>query len=105
MKQQSGRTILGFIMGVVVGLAAALAVAVYVTKVPIPFVYKGQSRSADQDVAETQKNKNWIPTPPCMAKTRPNRRRRARQHPQRLSLLPVRPRALLQRQSLRRKPI
>ena len=51
MKQQRGGTILGFIMGVVVGLGAALAVAVYVTKVPIPFVNKGQSRSADQDAA------------------------------------------------------
>lgn len=68
MKQQSGRTILGFIMGVVVGLGVALAVAVYVNKVPIPFVYKGQSRSADQDVAETQKNKNWDPNAPLYGK-------------------------------------
>ena len=68
MKQQSGRTILGFIMGVVVGLGVALAVAVYVTKVPIPFVFKGQSRSADQDVAETQKNKNWDPNAPLYGK-------------------------------------
>ena len=68
MKQQSGRTILGFIMGVVVGLAAALAVAVYVTKVPVPFLYKGQSRSADQDVAETQKNKDWNPNAPLYGK-------------------------------------
>jgi cell division protein FtsN len=42
-------------------LAAALAVAVYVTKVPIPFLNKGESRSAEQDAAETQKNKNWDP--------------------------------------------
>ena len=61
MKQQRGGTILGFIMGIVVGLGAALAVAVYVTKVPIPFVNKGQSRSADQDAAESMKNKNWDP--------------------------------------------
>jgi len=44
MKKQLGGTILGFIIGVVVGLAAALAVAVYVTKVPVPFMNKGQSR-------------------------------------------------------------
>ena len=68
MKQQRGGTILGFIIGVVVGLGAALAVAVYVTKVPIPFVNKGQSRSADQDVAETQKNKDWDPNAPLYGK-------------------------------------
>ena len=68
MKQQRGGTILGFVIGVVVGLGAALAVAVYVTKVPIPFVNKGQSRSVDQDVAETQKNKNWDPNAPLYGK-------------------------------------
>jgi cell division protein FtsN len=46
----------------VVGLAAALAVAVYVTKVPVPFMNKGgQSRTAEQDVAEAKKNKDWDP--------------------------------------------
>lgn len=68
MKEQRGGTVLGFIIGVVVGLGAALAVAVYVTKVPIPFVNKGQSRSADQDMAETQKNKNWDPNAPLYGK-------------------------------------
>ena len=68
MKNQRGGTILGFVMGVVVGLGAALAVAVYVTKVPIPFINKGQSRSADQDVAETQKNRNWDPNAPLYGK-------------------------------------
>jgi len=68
MKQQRGGTILGFIIGVVVGLGAALAVAVYVTKVPIPFINKGQSRSADQDAAESQKNKNWDPNAPLYGK-------------------------------------
>lgn len=68
MKQQRGGTILGFIIGVVVGLGAALAVAVYVTKVPIPFVNKGQSRSPDQDAAETRKNKDWDPNAPLYGK-------------------------------------
>lgn len=68
MKQQRGGTILGFIIGVVVGLGAALAVAVYVTKVPIPFVNKGQSRSPDQDAAETKKNKDWDPNAPLYGK-------------------------------------
>lgn len=68
MKQQRGGTILGFIIGVVVGLGAALAVAVYVTKVPIPFVNKGQTRTADQDVAESKKNKDWDPNAPLYGK-------------------------------------
>jgi len=61
MKQQRGGTILGFIIGMVVGLGIALAVAVYVTKVPVPFVNKGQSRTPDQDAAEAKKNKDWDP--------------------------------------------
>jgi cell division protein FtsN len=68
MKQQRGGTFLGFVIGVVVGLGSALGVAVYVTKVPIPFVYKGQSRSADQDVAESKKNKDWDPNTPLYGK-------------------------------------
>jgi cell division protein FtsN len=68
MKQQRGGTLLGFIIGVVVGLAAALAVAVYVTKVPVPFLNKGQTRSADQDVEEAKKNKDWDPNAPLYGK-------------------------------------
>ena len=68
MKQQLGGTILGFIIGVVVGLAAALAVAAYVTKVPVPFMNKGQSRSADQDEAEAKKNRDWDPNAPLYGK-------------------------------------
>lgn len=60
-NRQAGSVIVGIIIGVVLGLAAALAVAVYVTKVPIPFVNKGQSRSAEQDAAETRKNRDWDP--------------------------------------------
>lgn len=68
MKQQLGGTILGFIIGVVVGLAGALAVAVYVTKVPVPFMNKGQTRSADQDAEEAKKNKDWDPNAPLYGK-------------------------------------
>jgi cell division protein FtsN len=68
MKQQRGGTLLGFIIGVVVGLAVALAVAVYVTKVPVPFMNKGQTRSADQDVEEAKKNKDWDPNAPLYGK-------------------------------------
>ena len=68
MKKQRGGTILGFIIGVVVGLAGALAVAVYVTKVPVPFMNKGQTRSADQDAEEAKKNKDWDPNAPLYGK-------------------------------------
>lgn len=68
MKRQHGGTILGFIIGVVVGLGIALAVAVYVTKVPIPFVNKGQSRTPEQDAAEAKKNKGWDPNAPLQGK-------------------------------------
>jgi cell division protein FtsN len=45
----------------VIGLIIALGVAMYVTKVPMPFSNKNQSRSADQDAVEAQKNKDWNP--------------------------------------------
>ena len=67
-KQQRGGTALGFILGLVVGLAVALAVAVYVTKVPIPFVNKGQTRTPEQDAAESKKNKDWDPNTPLYGK-------------------------------------
>lgn len=69
MKQtQRGNVIVGIIIGVVLGLAAALAVAVYVTKVPVPFLNKGQSRTPEQDAAETRRNKDWDPNAPLYGK-------------------------------------
>jgi cell division protein FtsN len=67
-RNQRGNTIVGIIIGVVLGLAAALAVAVYVTKVPVPFLNKGQSRSAEQDAAESRKNRDWDPNAPLYGK-------------------------------------
>ena len=68
MNQQRGGTLLGLIIGIVIGLGAALAVAVYITKVPVPFVNRGQSRSNDQDAAEAKKNKDWDPNAPLYGK-------------------------------------
>ena len=65
---QSGNVIVGIIIGVVLGLAAALAVAVYVTKVPVPFLNKGQSRTPEQDAAESRRNKDWDPNAPLYGK-------------------------------------
>ncbi len=65
---QRGSVLVGIVIGVVLGLAVALAVAVYVTKVPIPFLNRGQNRSAEQDAAETRKNKDWDPNAPLYGK-------------------------------------
>lgn len=68
-KRQRGGLVLGLIIGVVVGLAAALAVAVYVTKVPVPFMNKGQNRTVEQDAAEARKNKDWDPNAALQGKS------------------------------------
>lgn len=66
-KQQRGGTILGFILGLIVGLGAALGVAVYVTKVPVPFLNKGESRNTP--AAESERNRNWDPNSPLYGST------------------------------------
>ena len=67
-KAQKGGFALGLIVGLLIGLALALAVALYVTKVPIPFVNKVPQRSAEQDAAEMERNKNWDPNAPLYGK-------------------------------------
>jgi cell division protein FtsN len=61
IQSQRGGTLLGLVLGLVIGLTIALGVAMYVTKVPMPFSNKNQSRSADQDAVEAEKNKDWNP--------------------------------------------
>jgi len=61
MTSQRGGFVLGLVIGLLVGLALALGVALYITKAPVPFVDKVQHRTAEQDTAETEKNKNWDP--------------------------------------------
>jgi cell division protein FtsN len=68
MNQQRGNTLVGFIIGLVVGLGIALGVAIYVTKVPMPFMNKGQAHTADLDAAEAEKNKDWDPNAPMYGK-------------------------------------
>jgi cell division protein FtsN len=67
-KPQLGGTLLGLILGALLGLGAALAVAVYVTKVPVPFMNKSQARNPDHDAAEAKKNQNWDPNAPLAGK-------------------------------------
>jgi len=61
MATQRGGFLVGLVVGLLIGLAAALAVALYVTKVPLPFINKVPQRTAEQDAAEVERNKNWDP--------------------------------------------
>jgi cell division protein FtsN len=65
---QRGGFALGLIVGLLVGLALAIGVALYVTKVPVPFVNKVPQRTAEQDAAETERNKHWDPNAPLATK-------------------------------------
>ncbi len=69
MNTQRGGTLLGLIIGALIGLGAALAVAVYITKVPVPFMNKPQSRNPDSDAVEAKKNRDWNPNAPLAGKT------------------------------------
>lgn len=68
LNTQRGNVLVGIVIGIVIGLAAALAVAVYVTKVPVPFLSRNQGRTAEQDAAESKKNKDWDPNAPLYGK-------------------------------------
>ena len=68
MNKQRGGTLLGLVIGALIGLGAALAVAVYITKVPIPFMNKSQPRNPDGDAQEIKKNKDWNPNAPLAGK-------------------------------------
>lgn len=59
-----GGFFLGAVVGLLIGLALALGVALYVTKVPLPFIDKVPQRTADQDAAEAERNRNWNPNAP-----------------------------------------
>ncbi len=67
-ESQRGGFVMGVVVGLLVGLALALGVALYVTKVPVPFVNKVNQRTAEQDAAELEKNKNWDPNGPLQSK-------------------------------------
>ena len=60
---------LGLIIGLLLGLGLALGVALYITKVPIPFVDKLPQRTAEQDAAEAERNRNWDPNAPLAGKS------------------------------------
>ena len=59
---------MGLVVGLLAGLALALGVALYITKAPVPFINKVPQRSAEQDNAEAERNRNWDPNAPLAAK-------------------------------------
>ena len=65
---QRGGFVLGLVLGVLAGLCVALVVALYITKAPVPFVNKLPQRTAEQDAAETERNKTWDPNAPLAGK-------------------------------------
>ncbi len=69
--KQRGGFALGVVVGLLVGLAMALAVALYITRAPIPFVNKVPQRTAEQDQAEAERNRNWDPNAPLGTKLPP----------------------------------
>jgi cell division protein FtsN len=68
MTTQRGGFFLGLIIGLLLGLGVALGVALYITKVPLPFIDKVPQRTAEQDAAEAEHNKNWDPNSPLYGK-------------------------------------
>ena len=68
VRAQRGGTFLGIVLGLLIGLGVALAVALYIAKVPVPFVDKVPHRTAEQDAAEAERNKNWDPNAPLAGK-------------------------------------
>ena len=74
IQGQRGGFAIGLVIGLLIGLGLALGVALYVTKVPVPFVNKVPQRTANQDAAEAEKNRNWDPNSPLAGKNpaRPN---------------------------------
>lgn len=68
MTSQRGGFAVGLVVGLLVGLALALGVALYITKAPIPFLNKVPQRTAEQDSAETERNRNWDPNAPLAGK-------------------------------------
>jgi cell division protein FtsN len=70
-QAQHGGFALGLVAGLLVGLALALGVALYITKAPVPFVNKVPQRTAEQDTAETERNRSWDPNAPLGGKSAP----------------------------------
>jgi cell division protein FtsN len=68
MSSQRGGFAIGLVAGLLIGLVLALGVALYITKAPVPFINKVPQRTAEQDSAEAERNRNWDPNAPLAGK-------------------------------------
>jgi cell division protein FtsN len=68
---QRGGFVLGLVVGLLIGLALALGVALYITKAPVPFINKVPQRTAEQDTAEAERNRDWDPNAPLAGRAGP----------------------------------
>ena len=66
--RQAGGFTMGLVAGLLIGLVVALGVALYITKAPSLFINKVPQRTAEQDTAETERNRNWDPNAPLSGK-------------------------------------
>ncbi|MDD2729850.1 SPOR domain-containing protein [Malikia sp.] len=71
MKKHRGGTLLGFVLGLLVGLGAALAVAVYVYKGQDTLVKYVPPPGAVQDAKEQERNRDWNPNAGLASKSVP----------------------------------
>jgi cell division protein FtsN len=69
MKPHKGGFLAGLVIGLLIGLVLSLSVALYVTKAPVPFVNKVPQRSAAQEAAEAERNRNWDPNAPLSSRS------------------------------------
>ena len=69
MNAQRGGFLVGMVVGLLIGLALALGVSLYITKAPVPFINKVPGRTAEQDSAEAERNRNWDPNAPLGGKS------------------------------------
>ncbi len=70
-RPERGGFVLGLVVGLLAGLALALGVALYITKAPVPFINKVPQRTAEQDSAEAERNRDWDPNAPLGARNGP----------------------------------
>lgn len=71
LDRERGGFAIGLVAGLLIGLALALGVALYITKAPVPFINKVPQRTAEQDSAEAERNRNWDPNAPLGGKPVP----------------------------------
>lgn len=70
LSRMRGNTLLGFLIGLVFGLALAIVVAMFVTRAPVPFVNKA-NRAPERVIEPKSHNEAPDPNAPLYSKARP----------------------------------